>query len=249
MTNLSADDGFYLRKIKHTNEFTLNLITLLRKNHMKKLMLTLLFCLTTSAASAETFNLIDDGTSTVDLNSDLTWLDTSFTKGLSFDQVSSLISETGTLNGWRFATITDFTQVFESRGFAVSGATSQSQSTGPLPNKAFFTSFIDLLGVVTTNGSGSQKNIFGILADDYAVTRQYMGQINTLQTNSSSSVSFAAYQMGELDNKPNPGIASFLVRNISAVPEASPISYLLIGLCLFGFRLRSQSRVSNLDLA
>lgn len=211
---------------------------------MKKLMLTLLFCLTTSAASAETFNLIDNGTSTVDVNSGLAWLDTSFTKGLSYNQVNELIGTNGTLNGWRFASANEFAQVFESRGLPLSGTTNQLQTTGVLANESFFTSFIELLGLVTSNAS--QKNIFGILADDYSVTRQYVGQVNVSQTSNGSSASFASFQMGELDGKANPAIASFLVKNVSAIPEASSVGYLLIGLCLFWFRLRSQSRVSNL---
>lgn len=52
-------------------------------------------------------SLIDFGTYTKDSSTGLDWLDMSFTDGLSYNQVSTAIAG-GSLNGWRFATSSEF---------------------------------------------------------------------------------------------------------------------------------------------
>lgn len=207
-------------------------------NALKHLMAAAIICLTPSLASADTFNLVDYGNYTVDLNSGLQWLDISSTKGKSFNQVSSMLGSGGSLEGWRFATVDEFQGIFSSRGYAFSGSTTQNMSTGNLSDQPFFQHLIGLMGPTVTNGNAN--SIFGILGTDFANSSyQYMGQIYSFYD---SSESFAKFQQGPLDTATNNAVGSYLVQNVSPVPAPSTWILMLTGLGLLIMSTRYTNR-------
>ena len=86
---------------------------------MRKLLLG--FLMISSVGNASTYNLQDFGDYTLDKNSGLEWLDTSFTIGKSYNEVLSMTAAGNSLEGWRFATYDDFTAIFTSRGYSFDG--------------------------------------------------------------------------------------------------------------------------------
>lgn len=206
---------------------------------MRKLLLGLL--LTSNFANANTFNLQDFGDYTLDGNSSLEWLDTSFTIGKSYNEVLTMTGPGNSLEGWRFATYEEFTSVFTSRGYTFVGTSKITANVPAQSNDTFFITFINLLGATDINST--TKDILGLTSEDYKGLRedsQYYGFIRS-GFNSSNITSYASFSRYE-DNKAAPTIASFLVRSVSPVPAPNTWGMMLTGLMIVGvsIRLRKQ---------
>lgn len=206
---------------------------------MRKLLLGLL--LTSNFANANTFNLQDFGDYTLDGNSGLEWLDTSFTIGKSYNEVLSMTAAGNSLDGWRFATYDEFTSVFTSRGYTFVGTSKITANVPVQSNDPFFITFINLLGATDINST--TKDILGLTSEDYKGLRedsQYYGFIRS-GYNSNNITSYASFSRYE-DNRAAPTIASFLVRSVSPVPAPNTWGMMLTGLMIVGgsIRLRKQ---------
>lgn len=202
---------------------------------MKHLLLSLMFlCNTANAAS---YNLVDYGTYTLDQNSGLEWLDTSFTQGKSYNQVLALLGNGQALEGWRYASYDEFKQIFTGRGYSLNGTSDITAVTGKIDNDHFFITLIDLLGATDTGTD--KKDLLGLTAEDYK-NRDEDSQLYGLITSTYdkptiySSVSFGRYN----DDRSAANLASFLVRVATPVPEPESISLLFAGLMFAGWRAR-----------
>lgn len=198
----------------------------------KRILSVATICIAPSLVHANSFNLADQGTYTVDLNSGLRWLDMSSTQGMSFNQVSASLVNGGSLQGWRYATASEFRDLFESRGYYFSG---NPLNTSLLEGETFFQSLIGLMGATVSNGNAN--SIFGILGTDYTSSSyQYMGQIYSFYD---SSESFAKIERGPLDTATNDAVGSYLVQqHVSPVPAPSTWILMLTGLGLLALSRR-----------
>lgn len=187
-------------------------------------------------ANANTYNLEDAGTYTKDLNTGLEWLDLSFTRGQSYNEVVSQLSSNPSLSGWRFATFDEFSAIFTSRGYGFSGSTKLTTSTGLHPYDYFFETLISNFGV-TISSSGYVVSR-GILADDRRSgiqNFQYYGQINFFGSPENNH-GFAT--IGQVfDHDSGPQLGSFLVREsaVSQVPEPSTWILMMLGLIFIAY--------------
>lgn len=190
-------------------------------------------------ANADTYNLEDAGTYTIDLNTGLEWLDLSFTRGQSYNEVLNQLSTNPTLSGWRFATYDEFTEIFTSRGYGFSGQTKLTGTTNLFISDLLFDRLISNLGATINTGSDTVR-ARGILADDDSDGRrsfQYYGQINYTAGN----FNYGYAQIGRvLDDDSGPQLGSFLVRQsvTSPVPEPSSGILMTVGLALTIFVTR-----------
>lgn len=202
---------------------------------MRKLLLGLL--LTSNFAHANTYNLQDFGDYTLDSNSGLEWLDTSFTIGKSYNEVLGMTSSGNSLEGWRFATYDEFTSMFTSRGYSFIGASKLTANTPLQSNDAFFLTLINLLGA--TDNSFANKDVLGLIAEDYKNRQedsQYYGFIRS-GYNSTNITSYAKFSRYE-DNSAAPTIASFLVRSVSPVPAPNSWLMMITGLMIVGASIK-----------
>lgn len=204
---------------------------------MKKLLLGLLMA--SSVGHASTYNLQDLGDYTLDKNSGLEWLDTSFTIGKSYNDVLALTTAGQSLEGWRFATYDEFTSIFTSRGYSFGGTSKLTADTSIQNNNDFFVTIIDMLG--PTKNLTSTKYILGLTAEDYKnrqLDAQYYGIIHT-NYNSSNTASYAAFSVYD-DSKGDPTLASFLVRSVSPVPAPNSWIMMLTGLIIVSISTRAR---------
>lgn len=202
---------------------------------MRKLLLGLL--LTSNLANANTFNLQDFGDYTLDGNSGLAWLDTSFTQQKSYNQILALLGHGQALEGWRYASYDEFKQIFTSRGYSLNGTSDITAVTGKIDNDHFFITLIDLLGATDTGTD--KKDLLGLTAEDYKnrdEDSQLYGLISSTYDKPTiySSISFGRYN----DDKSAANLASFLVRVATPVPEPESIAMLFAGLMFAGWRAR-----------
>lgn len=202
---------------------------------MKHLLLLLMFLCNT--ANASSYNLVDYGTYTLDQNSGLEWLDTSFTQGKSYNQVLALLGNGQALEGWRYASYDEFKQIFTSRGYHLNGTSDITAVTGKIDNDHFFITLIDLL--VATDTGTDKKDLLGLTSGDYK-NRDEDSQLYGLITSTYvkptiySSVSFGRYN----DDRSAANLASFLVRVATPVPEPESMAMLFSGLMFAGWRAR-----------
>lgn len=204
---------------------------------MKKLLLGILMI--SSAGHASTYNLQDLGSSIIDNNSGLEWLDTSFTLGKSYNEVLGMIGAGNSLEGWRFATYDEFRSIFTSRGYSLGGGTVKlGVTTGVQSNDPFFQTLIDLLGATYSNTTANY--VMGLTGDDYKNGRldaQYYGLIKSgVDRYIDNFASIEAFEDSKADSK----LASFLVRGVSPVPEADSWLLLFTGLMLVGISLKTR---------
>lgn len=214
------------------------LVLIFRKNRMVRLTLAIILLMSSNLASAATFNLEDHGAFTRDLNSNLEWLDLSFTQGKSYNQVLTELSSTPQLSGWRFATVNEFTGLFSSRGYAFSGATITTQNTGDQFNAALFPTLIEFFGATAVTGTGSIAR--GVLDENWvngSNNSQIFGEIrfrNSIPTISSANLDKV------LDNDSGSILGSFLVREVAVSPVPEPATWMMM--LLGGIFLRFSAR-------
>lgn len=206
---------------------------------MKYLYLLVLFL--SNMAHANSYNLVDYGGYTLDQNSSLEWLDTSFTKGKSYNQVLDLLGSGQSLAGWRYATYDEFKQIFTSRGYSFEGTSKLTASTPAVDDDLFFITLIDALGATDTRST--RKDLLGLTSEDYKNNNedsQYYGFIrSTYNTNNITSyANFSRYE----DSASTATLASFLVRTATPVPEPESVIIMLLGL-IYISRRASQSNL------
>ncbi|MGQ2966014.1 PEP-CTERM sorting domain-containing protein [Methylophilus sp.] len=206
---------------------------------MKYLYLLVLFLC--NMAHANSYNLVDYGGYTLDQNSGLEWLDTSFTKGKSYNQVLDLLGSAQSLDGWRYATYDEFKQIFTSRGYSFEGTSKLTASTPTVDDDLFFITLIDALGATDTRST--RKDLLGLTSEDYKNNNedsQYYGFIrSTYNTNNITSyANFSRYE----DSASTATLASFLVRTATLVPEPESVIMMLLGLAYIS-RRASQSNL------
>lgn len=180
-------------------------------------------------ANANSYNLVDYGTYTLDKNSGLEWLDTSFTLGKSYNQVLGMLGNGQSLEGWRYASYDEVTQIFTSRGYNLDGTEKITATTGKIDDDLFFITLINLLG--ETDYSSTQKDLLGLTSEDYKNRNEDSQLYGLLRStyntsNSFSSVSFSRYD----DSRSSTNLASFLVRVATPVPEPESVIMMLLGL-------------------
>lgn len=183
--------------------------------------------------------LEDRGDWSWDPLSGLEWLDTNFTFQRSFADVSYDLGQTGSsLYGWRYATVTEFSGMFTSRGyeFSTSGIFGKDYRTKTYSGDDFFDHLIRLMDSSASNPTS--KVTYGMLADSYPGTKEhYMGGIWSLTDMTKAN---AEYRRGPLNSDPGANgdlVSSFLVRNapVSSVPEPGTLATMLTGLAMLGF--------------
>lgn len=199
--------------------------------------LCLLLILLCNTVNATTYNLVDYGSYTLDENTGLEWLDTSFTKGKSYNQVLDLLGNGQALEGWRYASYDEFKQIFTTRGYSINGTTEITAGTGPIHDDLFFITLIDYLGATDTHSE--KKDLLGLTSADYknqTEDSQLYGLVSSTYNKPTinSYVSFSRYN----DSRSASNLASFLVRVTTPVPEPESIAMLLMGLVFVRMRLR-----------
>lgn len=192
---------------------------------IKTLLATVLF-ISANMTTAATFNLEDHATFTRDLNSNLEWLDLSFTQGKSYNQVLTELSSTPQLSGWRFATVNEFTGLFTTRGYAFSGTAITTQNTGDQFNAALFPTLIEYFGATAVAGTSSIAR--GVLDENWvngSNNSQIFGEIrfrNSIPTISSANLDKV------LDNDSGSILGSFLVREVAVSPVPEPATWMMM---------------------
>lgn len=194
---------------------------------MKKLLFSLL--LVSNLSHASLYNLQDFGSYTLDKNTGLEWLDTSYTIGKSYNQVLALTAAGQSLDGWRHATFDEVQDIFTTRGYSFSGTSKLTSSTTIINGDLFFLTLIDLLGATDTRSN--RKDLLGLTAEDYKTNNEdsqlYAFMRSTYNTpNMSGYTTFSRYE----DNLSASTLASLMVRNVSPVPTPESWVMMLTGL-------------------
>ena len=205
---------------------------------MFKKVVALSFLMLSPIANSATYNLVDHGTYTRDLNSNLEWLDLSYTQGLSFNALQSALNTNPNLSGWRLATLAEFSAIFTSRGYVFEGQSVITTGTPQQVNDQFFNTIIGYFG--TTQTSGSQFLSRGLLNEDYFLNEQIFGDI---RYNTSTTIGSA--QLGKVrDNASGNILAAYLVRDVtpSAVPLPAAAWFMLSGLGAIGVVMRKREK-------
>jgi hypothetical protein len=196
-------------------------------------------------ANSATYNLVDNGTYTRDLNSNLEWLDLSFTQGLSYNSLLTELNTNSNLAGWRLASLPEFKGIFTSRGYLFSGGSIISETTSLQNfNDPFFSTIINHFG--TTAVAGSQLLSRGLLDEDYAPLSFQNSQIfGDIRYNTNTKLGYTS--LGKvLDNDSGSILGAYLVREASTapIPEPDAIWLMLSGLGVMGVALKRRKNQS-----
>ena len=170
-------------------------------------------------AQSATYNLVDHGTYTRDLNSNLEWLDLSFTRGLSYNNLLGALNTNTNLAGWRLATVPEFSAIFTSRGYIFSGGPSSiaNWNTPEQIRDPFFITLINLLSPTAT--TSSQALARGLLDEDSPNGFQIFGDISVHLSLDNSRASFGRVR----DNDSGQILAAYLVREAATPPTPSAV--------------------------
>jgi len=177
--------------------------------------------------------LVDNGTTTLDSNTNLDWLDLNQTLGYSYNQVITNSGVNFIAEGWRYATAAELGQLFtDAGGSGTYNEDTNSSTIASNPTWAAAALLADLLG------SGHNDTYFSgaaILADVVLGDFQQTGR-------------FLAYDVGggtfHADLHTNDGFVprdqsydSFLVRNhvVATTPIPASLLMLATGLAALGF--------------
>lgn len=201
-------------------------------NNLKKALATLTMAFAAIQAHAV---LVDNGTYTTDTDTELDWLDMSFTNGMSYNAVVSAITG-GSLNGWRFATSSEFDTLINSAvGYTYTAISYDSTILSQMQN------LISLMG--STYNSGTTYAYAVGYVDSASLSnadaRQFGFHIPNGYVRPESSTSWD-------QNKDYAGSmqGSFLVRASapsSKVPDAGSTS-ILLGLALAGLAIAKRRK-------
>jgi hypothetical protein len=177
-------------------------------------------------------SLVDQGITTYDPNTGLTWLDVQFTTGFSYNQVTStLITPGGLFAGYRYATGAEITTLFNDAGvtnpcFICSGdVTPTAQLVNLLSPTTTTLVGLEILAI-QAEGSGGSHSV-AILGWDINPTPFFAAQ-----------VAFTS----RLDDVGTDLFGSFLVLDATPLPAALPLFASGLGaLGLFGWRRKKKA--------
>lgn len=188
--------------------------------------------------------IVDSGNYLTDNATNLQWLDVTETVGLSFSQVSGLLASNHTYagqTGWRYATADEFV------GLVTDYTGNSTPTTGPASSYLAFIhgeagGLISMLGNTldltylayygktyseyTGRPEGSYTSTTGILDTSFTARITNNGGSDVAQ------IYNVSYQITD------PGIGSYLVRSVSAVPEPETYAMMLVGLGVLGATAR-----------
>lgn len=182
-------------------------------------------------------NAAGDGLVTQDTDSGLTWLDMSATANMSYNTVASQLGVDGAFAGWRYATDAEVASLLNAAGVP--------QGFGQNDPLVFVNAshlVDDLLGYLNPSGDYFhyfQGMLHGANDSPAAVTRGALEVSVNLpalaQTN--AMVNWDSWDR----NEAHWGIASFLVREATSVPEPGTLALFLVGLLATGFARRRRA--------
>lgn len=191
--------------------------------------------------------LIDQGTTTLDTDQNLVWLDLTESTNRSYGDVAGQFGASGDFAGYRHATLTEVATLFSNAGFALpyfnAGATpTELSAAGAL---------IDLFGATFTD-TGSHSGYFDYMEamfDDETANPSVGLFYLYIDTRSSSPFSTPATDIGTEAipdlfsiNDLAPSTGHFLVRNATTVPEPTSLVLLASGFIGIGIARRRRAR-------
>lgn len=231
----------------------LNWIVIMKLN-FKNIAAGAIFALASVTANAA---LIDNDTYTTDALSGLDWLDVTASMGRSYNDVSSEFGSGGDFEGWRYATGLEFNDLV--RNTAGDTVTSSGRSylseTGHVGAADVLTELLgstldagralDGLGTWDSahgyaEGAGWDFTM-GILSYNFDAERMYVAIIDDNDEAGQLDYSFAQHSQ-MLRHVSNFDVGSYLVRDVSTVPE--PATLILLGLGIAGLGLARKQKKS-----
>ena len=167
-----------------------------------------------SVTRAEAATLVDQGDTTFDTGTGLTWLDVNLTAALSYVTVDSTLLGAGqTYAGYRHATASEVSALLAGQGI------SQGITFGPNAETAAFLNLITLLG--PTDSSPNIDSLFGFLADSPSAGNRNISFLY-FDPNGDQLVTVLAGTIPETQSSPSTG--HFLVRDAETpLPAALPL--------------------------
>ncbi len=178
---------------------------------------------------------VGDGALTYDDNSGLWWLDLTETAGMSYSQVSSELVAGGSLEGWRYATLTEAQNIYAQFGLSPGADTSL-----PIEDfRAAIATMNSYLGDLLSPFSDAYSGSWGITGTEWDVS--YPDWHIMLEAYTNQSGAGAVLDLGnfaaDLDMSWEYA-GSFLVRDdnpVSAVPLPAALALFPAGLFVFGW--------------
>jgi len=194
--------------------------------------------------------LIDHGSTTVDNQSGLEWLDLSASSGLSFAQVNAGFGANGAFDGYRYATSGEVANLLGEFGLPVTPYTTYATSLAP--QLALFDSYLGLNFGGLGPAYGFQAMVGDAIAGFAGYHPLFYGFPNSANTAFGSGPFVTAgdrlidtnaeVTVGYSENISERNLGHFLVRSVSPVPEPSTWALLLGGLALVGVQARARRR-------
>ena len=194
--------------------------------------------------------LIDAGSTTVDSQSGLEWLDLSASNGLSFTQVSAGFGASGAFDGYRYATSAEVADLLGEFGLPV--APYATYPTSLAPQLAQFDSYLGLNFGGLGPAYGFQAMVGDAIAGFSGYHPLFFAFPNSANTALGSGPFVAAgdrlidanaeVTVGYGENFAERNLGHFLVRSVSPVPEPSTWLLLAGGLALIGVQVRARRR-------
>jgi hypothetical protein len=182
---------------------------------------TLVFALVVGSLRTQGAPLVDQGSNTFDPNTGLSWLDTSLTANISYNNVTAdLIAAGGIYEGYRYATPSEVDQLAIDAGIAGVGFIAN-------PSDPDVANLIALLGGPTVQNGFI--TILGLTANIIDPGYHDLYQLYYSDTIRIARDAFADWS----DTQHDPSSASFLV--MTAVPESSTWAMMILGFFGIGF--------------